>query len=644
MEDNATITKPSNGVKPAENTGLTQLIKLGFADNKRPEFLEVKSKDYILFGADNCFPDHLLYLYDKSSVHGAIINNKVKYIIGNGIVLDDQLKKINRHGETLNKVLEKSCKDIEMFGGFYWQIIYDLMGRTKEILHTPFQSIRKGKEKGWFYCKKWNWTRHKKIDPVYIEPFDAENPKGVQLFAYKEYRPGADEYAMPGYFSALNDIETDAEISIYNLSVMKNGQFTGKLISFFNGTVTDEKAAVLEKKWNAKFNGSGNAGKTMLAFNDGAAKPPQVDDLSSTDLDKLFDQLRKSTEGKIFAGHEVTSPVLFGIMQPGLLGNRTEMQDSYEIFKNTYANAKQKAIEEVLELFLTLMGKAPQKIIPVEPLSSTAAPAASTQPGMPVNENMKNMTGRQFQNLERVIRRYRAGKIDKAAAVLLLKSSFGLGDDDIETMLSDKADFDKDYTEDETAEMFAGCGKSRKEFSVIKSKRFSIDDINSEPETFADVKGNDASIVDLIRKDKRITSEIIAEQLDVEKSYVDARIKILTERGVLSTSTNTIGVDTIIEHAVNTENIDKIDKPETVDIFIRYSYEVKPGVGPELIPTSRPFCKRMIELDRFYSRAEIESISQRVGFSVWDRKGGWWGHSPECRHEWKRNVVIKKRK
>lgn len=132
--------------------------------------------------------------------------------------------------------------------------------------------------------------------------------------------------------------------------------------------------------------------------------------------------------------------------------------------------------------------------------------------------------------------------------------------------------------------------------------------------------------------------------MDVTKSYVEKRIEVLKERGVLTTTSNKIGIDTIIEHAINNDNIDKIDKPETVDVYIRYSYEVKGGVGPELIPTSRPFCKRLIELDRYYSRAEIESISQRVGFSVWDRKGGWWGESPECRHEWRRNIVIKKRK
>jgi hypothetical protein len=37
-------------------------------------------------------------------------------------------------------------------------------------------------------------------------------------------------------------------------------------------------------------------------------------------------------------------------------------------------------------------------------------------------------------------------------------------------------------------------------------------------------------------------------------------------------------------------------------------------------------------------------LSARLGYSVFDRGGGWWGDSPSCRHEWRRNVVVKKKK
>jgi hypothetical protein len=53
-------------------------------------------------------------------------------------------------------------------------------------------------------------------------------------------------------------------------------------------------------------------------------------------------------------------------------------------------------------------------------------------------------------------------------------------------------------------------------------------------------------------------------------------------------------------------------------------------------------------MDKFFSRADIETMSMRLGYSVWDRRGGWWTkpdgeRSPSCRHRWVQNFVIRKK-
>jgi hypothetical protein len=63
--------------------------------------------------------------------------------------------------------------------------------------------------------------------------------------------------------------------------------------------------------------------------------------------------------------------------------------------------------------------------------------------------------------------------------------------------------------------------------------------------------------------------------------------------------------------------------------------------------TSRSFCKRLMALNKVYSRSDIQQITARLGYSVFDRRGGWWTmptgqHSPACRHTWVSNIVIKK--
>jgi DNA-binding Lrp family transcriptional regulator len=642
------------------------IIFIGFADNKIPEFKEITSKEWITFGEDNLFPLHILYLFNKSSNHNAIINGKVNYICGKGFKIENtKLTKVNRNGESINKVMKKASIDVELFGGYRLEIIWNQSGGM-EVFHIPFQSLRIAKDKKGFWHKK-DWKSYKR-DHEYIPAFNPENRIGKQIFAYDEYRPGCDAYPLPGYFGALNDIETDVEISKYNLSVIKQGMFSSKMIVFNTGDPGEEAKKKLEKGFRDKFAGSDNAGRFMMVFNTEPSKAPIINDLSTTDLDKLFDQLNKTTQSEIFSGHQVTSPMLFGVKTEGELGGRTEMDTAYEIFKNTYVNDKQQALEESFKVFFPYFGVNEElKITPVNPLNfklsddkmaeimpkewimeqmgiditkypSLQSPQTTNPSSLPVNENVKNLTGKQHQQLTRIIRQFTQGKITKAVAVTMLKTSLGLADEEIETMLCTDEQFSA-MEEDMVADMFDDIGEQRDCFHVVKSKPMEF--LTQEAE-FADIKETDSSILDLIKKDKRITSKVIGETLKMEPSYVEARIKKLEEKGVLTRKINTIGIDTIIERAVVPEMIDTREPAETVDIFIRYSYEPRPGLDP-IIETTRPFCRKLIKLNKVYSRAEIESVSQRVGYSVWDRRGGFWGNKPECRHIWKRNIVIKKK-
>jgi len=643
------------------------IVFLGFADNKMPEFKEVKSKDWILYGEDNKFPQQLLYLYNKSSNHNAIINGKVIYIFGKGF--EQGNVQVNPMGETYNKVFKKFIHDIEIFGGGRLEVLW-LMGGKAELRHIPFHYLRRAKEKnGYWYSKNWGKYTQPEFRPVFVPDFDDKNKKGAQILAYNEYRPGVEEYPLPGYFGALNDIETDVEISKYNLSIIKNGMFASKMIVFNNGEPTNETKQKIERDFKNKFAGSENSGNFMLVFNTDPAKAPIINDLSTTDLDKLFDQLNKTTQSEIFSAHLVTSPMLFGIKTEGQLGGRNEIVEAYEIFKNTYINDKQQAIEEVDKMLAPLVGVTSSKIIPVEPISEKLnaidfkdmlpeawifeqlgidptkyQPAQPVQPTLQnaVNENLKNLTGRQFQQLTRVLNRFRKGKIQRQEAELLLRDSYGLNPEDISELLSEQT-FSAEPNEDEVAMMFGEIGESKSNYTVVKSMRFD-GDFTGEYMAFADLSQVDSNILNMIKKDKRIDPKDIAAAVNSSPEYVSKRLDEMLKEGVLTQTSKVQGIDTIIERAVNPEVIDYRPKPQTVDVYVKYTYEKRPEAkGAEIIDTTRPFCKRLIELDRVYTRSEIETVSQRLGYSVFDRAGGFWGHKPQCRHEWRRLLVIKKK-
>jgi hypothetical protein len=67
---------------------------------------------------------------------------------------------------------------------------------------------------------------------------------------------------------------------------------------------------------------------------------------------------------------------------------------------------------------------------PVVPLGPDGQPAA-----MEVNEHLKSLTGRQFQNYERIIRKFYSGKISEAEARTMLKSGFGFTDEQLNEIL-----------------------------------------------------------------------------------------------------------------------------------------------------------------------------------------------------------------
>jgi DNA-binding MarR family transcriptional regulator len=171
---------------------------------------------------------------------------------------------------------------------------------------------------------------------------------------------------------------------------------------------------------------------------------------------------------------------------------------------------------------------------------------------------------------------------------------------------------------------------------------------------FADVTQLQSNILDLIVKDKRITPEVIADTLKEDIGAVKRVIDLLIEKGFIKTSEvkQGKGIDSnvIIEREL-TAPIGKIVeaiKPQTTQILIRYTYEWKPGFNDSDLDTSRAFCKYLVTANKFYTRSDIEQMSARLGYSVWDRRGGWYTkpgtntHSPSCRHTWVSNIVKRK--
>jgi hypothetical protein len=602
------------------------VISIKFSDNRIPEFKEVRGEDYIRYGEDDKFPEHLLMLFNKSAKHNAIINGKVNYILGGGLESDVQDAKTEAFLQELSKVDTPSITDIELYGGFAWEIIPNRLGVGFTFHHISFKNLRASIDgESFLYKKDWS-DRSETAKPYLVFKRGLNVPS---IFYWKEYRPGCKRYPLPGYVASLNWIEADVEVSKHTLTNAQTGFSSSKLISFFNGEPTPEGKKDITRRFELTATGS-EGKKLLLSFNNANTTPPKIDDLGVSDLTKEdFSHVDTLITNNIFAGAQITHPLLFGIQQEGKLGGATELREAFEIFKNTYVSAKQKAFEEIVNFFASLKGiTAKFKLKDVEPIGiqfseatilavaprswilekmgidpalypDAAVQGTPSQPevmGAEVNQNVKDLTAKQHQQLNRVIRQFTKGQLTKEAASILLRSGLGFSDEEIEGLLGKGQGFAAD---DVRLAAFESHGETKETYEVIRSKAATFD---ADDEAF-----------------------------ELSQAFDDDRNAPETEGAGVKPPKKGLTPPT-------TRPMPKY--------MIRYSYEVRDGEGPELLPTSRSFCVKMVAFSKFYSRQDIQKISALLGYNVFERVGGYWNDNgvikKHCRHEWKANIVVRK--
>jgi hypothetical protein len=592
---------------------------LTFAEAKQPEFKEKKGEGYIQYGDRNDYPNYLVELFNKSAKHNAIIKSKVHYITANGWSGSPEaepfIDQVNRM-ESLEDLTRKVSLDAELFGGYYLEIIWSVTGQLSEIWHCDYTKIRTNKDNTQFWYKE-DWADRAEKAEVY-PAFNPANPYGKQILYIKEYRPNMGYYSLPGYFGALNYIESDIEISKHVLGNAQTGFSASKLITLPNGEPSDDEKRNIEKRFTNRFSGS-DGKKFILAFVNDSARKPIVDDLGTSDITKEdFGRVDSLIQTNIFSGHQITTPSIFGIAEAGKLGSRSEMRDGYEIFKNTYVNSKQMHLESVFNMLFKYRGieDAQLQIIPTEPI------------GFEFTENLLKEIAPKEWLLEKAgidMSKYQAPE----EAVTIVQS----------------AQFKDDFS------VFYEFGEDKGSFNIWKSKTRFNDD--SEYQLFAEVNQLQANVLDLMAKDKRITPQVLATTLDQSVDTINQVIKKLIDDGHIQPKQYTIGKgideNVITEHTLTEPLKDIIEKikPQTTELLIRYSYEWIQGFSKSDIGTSRPFCVALLDANKVYSRSEIELMSARLGYSVWDRKGGWWNDdgriSESCRHKWVSNIVTRKK-
>lgn len=320
-----------------------------------------------------------------------------------------------------------------------------------------------------------------------------------QVYYYGKTSPLYRFYPVPRYWSAKKWIYIDAKIQEAHSENLDNGWFQSVLMNVIGdpnapsqnpkykeeyedstGNKRTRSTKTVGEEFNeqmsAAFSGSKKMGSVQVhwSLNDNTAT--KVTAFPTNANADLFLALQDLTTKNITIGTKVPS-ILANISDGVSLGSDgNEMQKAVELMQSRVIEWQQKLMSFYNEVLL------PNLLVPVtekveivhfnpisEPITiddkfwevlsdqekrefikkhlpgviieSEAVPgqeqatAAPAEEGVEINDNLKNMTGKQQQQFLRIIRQFSQGKINQQQASVLLKGSFGFSDDEILSIL-----------------------------------------------------------------------------------------------------------------------------------------------------------------------------------------------------------------
>jgi DNA-binding Lrp family transcriptional regulator len=682
---------------------------LNFEAHKVPTFKEARGKDWILFGDEgeykNRYPEYLLNLYRRSAKHHAIINSKKDYVVGQGWAVNAEgldtmglarlqqfIQEPNQY-ESLNDILEKVALDYELYNGFALEVVYNqLNDKIAAIYHADFARYRSNEDGTKYYYSE-DWKKHNPVVEE-IDAFNWKEPSGKQLLYVKGYSPDCKYYPLPTYLGSTGYIDLDIEIQNYHISAVRNNFVVSSIISFHNGTPTLEEQEEIERQIKDKFTGTDNAGSFVLNFADSRDRGIDIQRLNGNDDDKRFDILNKTVQREIYAGHSVTDPALFGIKEDGIFTSRNQLVDSFELFQNTYVNGRQQFIERVFNDLAAIQGLSNRLFIQdTEPISVQFS--ESTVTSVMTEAEIREKVGLQVVQTEEdstvdsktkdaqaalkgsvggvsgiitLLQNVKEGLIAENSAIAVLVELYGFSPEIARSTVTGevipenvaaemRAVFEKQDEDAILVEYFKNCGST--DYEPVGNGKA----LNFESETsarlheelnrkywFAEVDPIDTAILNILKENPSTPFLAIAEQLQLSIERVMAGLQALNEANAIKIAVDNVldSTQRVVEVTKEGERLLEEIPPVEEEFVIRYVYAKRPGVaGADIIPTTREFCRKLIELvdkeNRTWTLTEIQDIGVSNNRNVWMRGGGFWGKSYHCRHYWEQKLMrIKK--
>jgi hypothetical protein len=363
------ISRPKQ--EPVSNIDAFDNKRYSFAKSGKYDYntpiQEIVNDEYVYFGSDNLYPNHLNELFYSSPFHSSIINFKVLNLIGGGLTTTFSDKSTEKQKIEITQMVLR-------FNDFFLnQLAYDFMVHSR-VCHKVYWNedhtkivnieridpawVRSGKKiegKVRFYVINPKWGKSMvKTQGEKIPAFDKFNKdEKCQLLVYQGYSPGLEYYSQPIYANAANWIFLDGQISYYHKSNIENSLNPSLAIKIYEKPANDEEKQQFIRQLQASFGGAANSGRAMVFYSNGKDLSPDIQSIDPNTLDEAFAVTQEMIVKNIAFSHTI-DPVIMGISTPGALGQSQQLQTAYNIFDSTFVKPNQKWLNNILNFYLTI--------------------------------------------------------------------------------------------------------------------------------------------------------------------------------------------------------------------------------------------------------------------------------------------------
>jgi len=246
-----------------------------------------------------------------------------------------------------------------MLGQSSIQVHYNKKREVVKFLHLPVNLIRsekcneEGEILGYYYSDNWQKTREYK--PLRYDAFGTSNSE-IEILMIQPYSAGMKYYSYVDYQGALDYCVLEEKVSEYLINEVSNSFAPTSIINFNNGQATPEQKRQISEDVTNKLTGS-TGKKVIISFNDNPEAKTTIDSIQLQKAADQYQYLSEESRNKILVGHNVTSPLLFGIATSnGFSSNADELKNSAILFDNMVIRPFQELVIEAFDKILAVNG------------------------------------------------------------------------------------------------------------------------------------------------------------------------------------------------------------------------------------------------------------------------------------------------